>query len=78
MSFKSATWELANFNFQVIFRFEPLISATRRPKGVDQPITAGLHISLRAEIVVRILTFTVRLRRLATQKSTFQAEDNVY
>lgn len=77
MSFKSATQEFANFNFQAIFRFEPSVSARRRPKGVDQPITAGLHIPLRTEILVKILTFTVRLRRLATEKSTFQAADNV-
>lgn len=38
---------------------------------------AGLHFRLRTEILVKILTFTVRLRRLATQKCTFQAADNV-
>lgn len=78
MSFKSATLEFANFNFQVIVRFEPSVSARRRPEEGDQPITAGLHIPLQNENSIEILAFTFRSHRLATEKSTLQAADNIY
>lgn len=78
MSFRSATLQVANFNFQVIFRFQPSVSARRRPKEGDQPITAGLHIPLQNENSLEILAFTFRSHHLPTQKPTFQAADNIY
>lgn len=78
VSFKLATLQLANFDFQAMVRLESSVSARRRPKEGDQPITTGLHIPLQTENSLEILTFTFRSRHFSTQKCTFQAADNIY